>query len=99
MMNNDDLISRADALNCFHDWIDSHGDVHTADEMSEYQRIEQLPSAQPEIIRCKDCKHFIRDISCVEGRYNGCDEWTDNGNEIEVAEDDFCSYAERRADE
>ena len=35
-----DLISRADALNCFRDWIDSHGDVHTADEMPEYQRIE-----------------------------------------------------------
>lgn len=48
-----------------------------------------------EVIRCKDCKHFIRDISCVEGHYDGCDEWTDNGNEIMVTEDDFCSYAER----
>ena len=45
-----DLISRADALSCFHDWIDQRGDVHTADEMPEYQRIEQLPSAQPEQI-------------------------------------------------
>ena len=41
------LISRQDALSCFHDWIDRHGDVHTADEMPEYQRIEQLPSAKP----------------------------------------------------
>jgi hypothetical protein len=48
-----DLISRQDALSCFHDWIDKHGDVHTADEMPEYQRIEQLPSAQPERKRGK----------------------------------------------
>lgn len=43
-----DCISRQDALSCFHDWIDQRGDVHTADEMPEYQRIEQLPSVQPE---------------------------------------------------
>ena len=42
-----DLIHREDALNCFHDWIDQRGDVHTADEMPEYQRIEQLTSTQP----------------------------------------------------
>lgn len=60
--------------------------------------VNALPTAQPEIIRCKDCKHFTRDIPCVEGHYDGCDEWTDNGNEIMVAEDDFCSYAERRTD-
>lgn len=43
-----DCISRHDALSCFHDWIDQRGDVHTADEMPEYQRIEQLQSAQPD---------------------------------------------------
>lgn len=53
----DDLISRQAALNCFHDWIDRHGDVHTADEMQEYNAIEALPSAQLDIIHCKDCKH------------------------------------------
>ena len=53
----DDLIRRADALSCFHDWIDAHGDVHTADEMPEYQRIEQLPDAQPEeSMNCAFCK-------------------------------------------
>lgn|GEM_PF-2391411 len=43
-METDDLISRQAALDCFHDWIDKHGDVHTADEMPEYQAIETLPS-------------------------------------------------------
>ncbi len=58
--------------------------------------LKTLPTV--EIIHCKDCKHFIRDITSVAGHYDGCDEWTDNGNEIMVAEDDFCSYAERRED-
>ena len=50
-----DLIHREDALSCFHDWIDQRGDVHTADEMPEYQRIEQLPSAQTDNT-CDKCK-------------------------------------------
>ena len=40
-----DLISREAALNCFHDWVDKYGDVHTPDEMPEYRAIEGLPSA------------------------------------------------------
>ena len=44
-----DCISRQAALDCFHDWIDKHGDVHTPDEMPEYRAIEALPSAQPEL--------------------------------------------------
>ena len=46
--------------------------------------IESLPSAQPEIIRCKDCKHF-NDGDCEELPKL-------------VSEDDFCSFAERRTD-
>jgi len=58
-----DLIHRADALSCFHDWIDSHGDVHTADEMPEYQRIEQLPPVQPDnqINLCDSCGYSYPD--------------------------------------
>lgn len=41
-----DLISREAALDCFHDWVDKYGDVHAADEMVEYQRIEALPAVQ-----------------------------------------------------
>ena len=40
-----DIISRRAALDCFHDWIDKHGNVYCADESEEYQRIEALPSA------------------------------------------------------
>ena len=50
-----------------------------------------LPSAWPEIIRCKDCKHsehWYRDR-------RRCFLWYEDG--IGVFEDGFCNYAERRS--
>lgn len=58
--------------------------------------IKALPSAQPEIIRCKDCKHCKTRIDCIGGEYNGCEVWT--GYESEVEPDWFCNFAERRED-
>lgn len=41
----------------------------------------ELPSAQPEIIRCKDCKYYDPNDHCF----------------LQGAEpDDYCSFAERR---
>lgn len=50
-----DLIDREAALACFHDWMDRNGDVHTADEMPEYQRIEALPSV--DLNDCAGCRY------------------------------------------
>lgn len=44
-MADTEYISKEAALACFHDWIDRYGHEHTADEMVEYQRIEDLPVA------------------------------------------------------
>ena len=55
--------------------------------------IEQLPPAQPEIIRCKNCKnseHWYRDR-------RRCFLWSEDG--ISVFDDGFCNYAERRHDD
>ena len=51
--------------------------------------LEALPSAQPEIIRCKDCKYSDTDntlgvMFCWRVSYH------------EASEDGFCSWAERR---
>ena len=54
-----DLIDRQEALDCFHDWIDRRGDVHTANEMPEYQAIEALPSAQHEVTE-EEVKEYCR---------------------------------------
>ena len=49
-----------------------------------------LPSAQPEIIRCKDCKHRNAENGFCEGR----------GWPMQLVPDDgFCDKGERRTDE
>ena len=45
------------------------------------------------LIRCKDCRFFKRNIPCTGGYYNGCEMWLDDGNEIRVMTDDYCSKA------
>lgn len=45
----DDLIRRQDALNCFHCWIDKHGDVVEPCDMAEYRAIENLPAVMEEM--------------------------------------------------
>ena len=52
-------------------------------------RIKELPSAEPKIIKCKDCEYF-RPFS--DG-WNGCYNYA-----ISVSPDHFCSSAERRTD-
>lgn len=49
-----------------------------------YSKLEALPPAQPEIIRCKDCVHYYGEPG--------------NPNIIcfQMHEDDWCSYRERR---
>lgn len=84
-------ITKESALSCFHDWIDRYGHEHTADEMVEYQRIEELPAADVvEVVRCKDCRYF----------YDGYDEKCCINHRGVVATDEngFCHHAERRAD-
>ena len=48
--------------------------------------VEDLPSAQPEVIRCKDCKKN------PHWEWVGCPMTGKNTRKP----DDFCSYAERR---
>jgi len=42
-MADTEYISKEAALACFTDWIDRYGHEHSADEIAEYQRIEDLP--------------------------------------------------------
>lgn len=82
-----DLISRKDAIDvvrqyCIDNQIED-GDYHS--NGIEYE-LNNLPSTEPEIIRCKDCKHYAG-----EGMYCTYD--------IIVQFDHFyCYYAERRED-
>ena len=51
--------------------------------------LKQLPSAQPEIVRCKDCKHYKTEFCAI-------DLWTDEVKIYKARPDDFCSRAARR---
>ena len=79
-----DAISRTAALDLIADYDLSMGQV--------VRGIHALPSAQPEIIHCRDCKHHHYDNSGIPY----CDR-IDYG--YGWKEDDFCSMAERRTDE
>jgi len=55
-MTKDDLISRQAAIDAIRGEIEINGYSHVVDVL------EQLPSAQPEITRCQDCKHWKANI-------------------------------------
>jgi hypothetical protein len=69
------------------------------------QTLRELPPAQPEIIRCKDCKHWIpydwmfsevwqsKNIADYPEDEIGC-----NYCDMAMKANDFCSRGERRTD-
>ena len=85
--SSEDVISRQAVLRLPRDTTRNFfGEI--VEESINVEEIEALPSAQPEIIRCKDCKWF-GDIDCAIEIVDDSDRPSEN---------DFCSYAERRTD-
>ena len=63
------------------------------DALEDAEReITEVLSAQPEIIRCKDCKNSEH----WYGDRRRCFLWSEDG--VSVFDDGFCNYAERRRD-
>ena len=67
-----------------------HWDGHTEKDVT---RLLSLPSAQPEIIYCRDCKYYRHEDYGLPY----CNRRTTGFYAIDL--DDFCSKAERRDDE
>ena len=92
-----DTIYRQDAIDLF--------DVPDADGMFTscgyaMRELRKLPSAQTEIIRCKDCKHFEYDHPyIIQGvpvlGHEVCNAW---GDGCKTDENGYCFMAERRTD-
>ena len=90
----DDLISRQAAIDAIRGEIEINGYSHVVDVL------EQLPSAQPEIIRCTECKHYREYdseyianavvVQCMADRYPISETIPDGW---------FCAGAERKDDE
>ena len=82
-----DLISRQALLRQID--IDSDGEPgYYGDTWKFFDTIKMMPSAQSEIIRCRECREFRRWI--------GTDTTFCDRTECETKEDDFCSRAERK---
>lgn len=80
------LISKEEAIKAIISESLKDGAYGYMDTKSIVDLLNDLPAAQPEIIYCKDCKHFAG-----EGMYCSCD--------IIVQFDHFyCYHAERRTD-
>ena len=88
-----EYISKEAALACFSDWIDRYGHEHSADEITEYQRIEDLPVADVvEVVRCKDCRENDKTgYETADFGYCRC-------LNREVQDCFYCAHGERRAD-
>ena len=93
----DDLINRQDAIDALDGEITITGSAN-AEAVKGYvrlvaDRLNRLPSAQPEIIRCKDCKYQSKG-------QNECETWNLCGYRpwqyTPTTDEHFCGYAERR---
>ena len=83
-----DLISRQAAIDAI-DRLDIPEDMCVFEILSHIElEIGNLPSAQPEIIRCKDCRYY-------RWASDMCDYPYATAQNV-VHEDDYCSRAERK---
>ena len=88
----DELISRQAAMDALNNELRYGAVINQCGLEAAYEVIEDLPSAQPEIIYCKDCKHHWTHKCMDSMPIERCDlEQT-----FYDAEHDFCSLAERR---
>ena len=95
---NNDLISRQAAIDALGEkplaWTEGEYELGLQNQwQSDVDALNGLPSAQPEIIRCKDCRYYQDNNNGYP--HMNC-KW--DANETPDA-DDFCSGAERRTDD
>ena len=109
-----DLISRQDTIDRINEYIEEYSEIDSDGNHSEKwcamqeakMTIKNLPSAQPEIVRCCKCSYWDRDS--LRHRCNDFRDWNEAECKI-LAErdpydeinryteaDDYCSRAERR---
>ena len=98
-----DLIERQEATDALRKMqtykLFSGDDMLLIDQAGAMTELMMLPPAQPEIIRCKDCKHFEYDhVENVNGiplivAHEICMRW---GDGVKTSENGYYFLAERR---
>lgn len=96
-----DLISRQAAINAVEKAKTARsidGEIFCA-KINAQMNIQRLPTIQPEIVRCKDCKYFtLNYVENVDGiplimAHEICSFW---GDGCKTSQEGFCSYGERK---
>lgn len=87
-----DLISREAAIEAV-----GYYSLHSGDKLLFADKpLKDLPSAQPEIVRCKDCRYYMRSDELCEmiaarlHMYECGKQWN---------EDSFCCWGKKKGDE
>lgn len=84
-----ELIRKQDVIAAIVEWtVEDRPDVEMPTDL--IGRIRNIPSAQPEIIWCKDCKYSEED----EDEHGIVDRWCRIWAET-CTDDGYCNYAER----
>lgn len=103
----DDLISRHAAIDILRQMplVEAMHDVMMIDKAEAMTELMLLPPAEPKIIRCKECKHWIpydwmfsevwqsKNMADYPEDEIGC-----NYCDMSMKANDFCSRAERRTE-
>ena len=95
--NVEELIYRQAAIDALRDYlIDKRcpDDGTLTCRLIENKVINKLPSAQPEIIRCKDCKYWNSGTCECREHVVNCQDYM--VGDIETDAEYFCEYAEKR---
>jgi len=97
--NSSDTISRQAAIDEIGEWIKAFRENGHKESAADARLIQdgiiQLPSAQPEIIRCKDC--YYKNRYRFPPQYEERD-YCEKHDKV-VRENCYCAWAERRQDE
>ena len=77
-MNMNDTISRQAAMDALNNELRCGAVINLCGLEAAYEVIEGLPSAEPQIIRCKNCKHYKYGMCmkiCANKSTNGFCDW------------------------
>ena len=92
----DDLISRQAAIDIVQEGLNKFNSGNGAVRYA-INHIKQLPSAEPQIVRCGECKFFNKSPRLWgDERTDGSCKWIVDKL---VEQEHFCSWGERRTDE
>ena len=98
-MGETDLISRQAAIDAICKACSMEEDYHKCDGYPETSTwcdylvaLRALPSTQPDIIRCKECRYY----EWMNNRVPAEQTWFCHNWNAETGKDDYCSYAERQ---